>query len=86
MVRARTSSDIEDLPKREPSAAPRARRSASCQLAFGYTHEDMKVLLTPLALNGEEAIGSMGNDTPLAVLSDRAAGSSTRTSSSSSRR
>ena len=41
------------------------------QLAFGYTQEDMKVMLAPLAINGEEAIGSMGNDTPLAVLSDR---------------
>ncbi|MGH3002013.1 MAG: glutamate synthase central domain-containing protein, partial [Gaiellaceae bacterium] len=36
-----------------------------------YTHEDMKVMLSPLAANAEEAIGSMGNDTPLAVLSGR---------------
>src|SRR5262249_38814088 len=35
------------------------------------THEDMKVMLAPLAANAEEAVGSMGNDTPLAVLSDR---------------
>ena len=41
------------------------------QLAFGYTQEDMKVMLAPLAANAEEAVGSMGNDTPLAVLSDR---------------
>jgi len=41
------------------------------QLLFGYTQEDMKVLLQPLAQNGEEAVGSMGNDTPLAALSDR---------------
>ena len=41
------------------------------QLAFGYTQEDMKVILAPLARNAEEAVGSMGNDTPLAVLSDR---------------
>ena len=41
------------------------------QIAFGYTLEDMKVILAPLARNAEEAVSSMGNDTPLAVLSDR---------------
>ena len=41
------------------------------QQAFGYTQEDLKFLMTPMAANGEEAIGSMGNDSPLAVLSDR---------------
>ncbi len=41
------------------------------QQAFGYTQEDVKFLLTPMAQNGEEPIGSMGNDSPLAVLSDR---------------
>ena len=38
---------------------------------FGYTHEDLKVLVAPMALNGEEPLGSMGTDTPPAVLSDR---------------
>ena len=41
------------------------------QLAFGYTHEDTRVLLAPMARQGEEPIGSMGTDTALAVLSDR---------------
>ena len=41
------------------------------QQAFGYTQEDLKFLLSPMAANGEEAIGSMGNDSPLAVLSGR---------------
>jgi glutamate synthase (NADPH/NADH) large chain len=41
------------------------------QQAFGYTQEDLKFLLAPMASNGEEAIGSMGNDSPLAVLSDK---------------
>ena len=41
------------------------------QIAFGYTHEDARLLLTPMARNGEEPIGSMGTDTSLAVLSDR---------------
>ena len=41
------------------------------QQAFGFSQEDLKFLLAPMAANGEEAIGSMGNDSPLAVLSDR---------------
>ena len=41
------------------------------QRAFGYTDEDVRILLTPMAVNGEEAIGSMGTDTPLACLSDK---------------
>jgi glutamate synthase (NADPH) large chain len=41
------------------------------QIAFGYTVEDLKMLVSPMAANGEEAVGSMGTDTPLAVLSDR---------------
>jgi glutamate synthase domain-containing protein 2/glutamate synthase domain-containing protein 1/glutamate synthase domain-containing protein 3 len=41
------------------------------QLAFGYTQEDLRVLIAPMAARGEEPIGSMGNDAALAVLSDR---------------
>ncbi|HEV3006465.1 MAG TPA: glutamate synthase large subunit, partial [Pirellulales bacterium] len=41
------------------------------QRAFGYTLEDLRIILTPMALDGYEPVGSMGNDTPLAVLSDR---------------
>ena len=41
------------------------------QQAFGYTQEDLKVILAPMAQDGEEAIGSMGNDAALAVLSNR---------------
>jgi glutamate synthase (ferredoxin) len=41
------------------------------QIAFGYTFEDRRIILTPMARDGVEAIGSMGNDTPLAVLSKR---------------
>ena len=41
------------------------------QRAHGYTLEDLKVIITPMATDGAEPIGSMGNDTPLAVLSDR---------------
>jgi len=41
------------------------------QQAFGYTQEDLKFLMAPMALSGEEAIGSMGNDSPLAVMSSK---------------
>ncbi|WP_342600927.1 glutamate synthase large subunit [Psychrobacillus sp. FSL H8-0483] len=41
------------------------------QKAFGYTYEDIQKYLVPIALDGKDPIGSMGNDTPLAVLSDR---------------
>ncbi|MFY8183518.1 MAG: glutamate synthase central domain-containing protein, partial [Polynucleobacter sp.] len=41
------------------------------QQAFGYSQEDLKYLMAPMALAGEEAIGSMGNDSPLAVLSNK---------------
>jgi glutamate synthase (NADPH) large chain len=41
------------------------------QTAFGYTYEDQRVILTPMARDGVEATGSMGNDTPLAALSNK---------------
>jgi glutamate synthase domain-containing protein 2/glutamate synthase domain-containing protein 1/glutamate synthase domain-containing protein 3 len=61
---------LDDLPQRAAQQLPTEplRRR---QLLFGYTQEDMRVILAPLARNAEEAIGSMGNDLPLAVLSDR---------------
>ncbi|HYA08239.1 MAG TPA: glutamate synthase-related protein, partial [Gaiellaceae bacterium] len=61
---------LADLPPPPPAAAPTEplRRR---QLLFGYAQEDMKVMLAPLARNAEEAVGSMGNDTPIAALSRR---------------
>ena len=41
------------------------------QRAFGYTDEDLRILMSPMAVNGEEPVGSMGTDTPLACLSDK---------------
>ncbi len=41
------------------------------QQVFGYTHEELKILMAPMAKTGGEALGSMGTDTPLAVLSDK---------------
>ncbi len=61
---------LADLP--EPESAPVPTESLRHrQLAFGYGQEDMKVILAPLARNAEEAVSSMGNDSSLAVLSDR---------------
>jgi glutamate synthase (NADPH/NADH) large chain/glutamate synthase (ferredoxin) len=61
---------LDDLPGRPPQV-PRGEPLRSRQLAFGWTQEDQKVVLAPLARNAEEAIGSMGNDLALAVLSDQ---------------
>jgi len=41
------------------------------QQSFGYTQEDLKILMSPMGSTGEEAIGSMGNDTPISALSDK---------------
>ena len=61
---------LADLPEREHvvfSHDSVLRR----QQMFGYTHEELKILLAPMATKGMEALGSMGTDTPLAVLSER---------------
>ena len=61
---------LEDLPAVEaPSASGESLLDR--QQAFGYTQEDIKFLMSPMAQAGEEGIGSMGNDSPLAVLSDK---------------
>jgi len=61
---------LSDLPSREHIVYPHSsvvRR----QRAFGYTEEDLRILVTPMAKNGMEALGSMGTDTPIAALSDK---------------
>ncbi len=50
---------------------PERETLTSRQMAFGYTDEDLNVILRPMAETGGEPVGSMGNDTPLAVLSDQ---------------
>jgi len=63
---------LEDLPAVPNSeTVPNSPSLLDRQQAFGYTQEDLKFLLTPMAATGQEAIGSMGTDTPLAALSDR---------------
>src|SRR5436309_1963509 len=61
---------IDDLPAREPRA-PRIEPLRSKQLAFGYSQEDLKLIIAPMAAKGEEPVASMGNDAALAVLSER---------------
>ncbi|WP_354698189.1 Ferredoxin-dependent glutamate synthase 1 [Paraconexibacter sp. AEG42_29] len=61
---------FDDLPVREP-LVPRVEPLPVRQLAFGYTQEDLRVTLAPMAAAGEEPLGSMGNDNALAVLSDK---------------
>ena len=62
--------NLADLPERQHvvhSHASVTRR----QQVFGYTHEELRTIIAPMAQTGAEPIGSMGTDTPLAVLSDR---------------
>ncbi|HVC05262.1 MAG TPA: glutamate synthase large subunit [Candidatus Acidoferrales bacterium] len=61
--------DELDPPEHVPAADPGTLLVR--QQAFGYSVEDIAVLLGPMGQTGEEAVGSMGNDTPLAVLSER---------------
>jgi glutamate synthase (NADPH/NADH) large chain len=67
----RTQLVLEEL----PDAPTKGMRSnlplLDRQQAFGYSQEDVTILMTPMAATGEEAAGSMGNDTPISALSDR---------------
>ena len=61
---------LSDLPAREHIIYPHAsvvRR----QRAFGYTEEELRIIVAPMARNGAEPLGSMGTDTPIAALSDK---------------
>ena len=62
---------LADLPPARVAPPKPTEPLRQRQLLFGYAQEDMKAMLAPLARNAEEAVGSMGNDTPLAVLSQR---------------
>ena len=61
---------LEDLPEREHVVHTHASVTRR-QQTFGYTEEELRVLLAPMARAGAEPIGSMGTDTPIATLSDR---------------
>ncbi|MGB5337791.1 MAG: glutamate synthase large subunit [Gammaproteobacteria bacterium] len=62
---------LRDLPGEVSAMPPDPHTLLDRQQAFGYTQEDIKFLMTPMAVTGQEAIGSMGADNPLAVLSNK---------------
>ena len=59
------------LPERRPPARTSNVSLLDLQQAFGYTQESLKFLMTPMATTGQEAVGSMGNDTPISALSSK---------------
>ncbi|MFN2170835.1 MAG: glutamate synthase large subunit [Candidatus Promineifilaceae bacterium] len=63
--------ELSDLPLRRKEVPPSQETVLQRQRAFGYTFEDLRMILAPMAKNGVEPIGSMGDDTPLAVLSNK---------------
>ena len=68
----KTQFNLDELPTDVEPMAPDAETLLDCQQAFGYTQEDLKFLLTPMVVTGQEAVGSMGADNPPSVLSRRA--------------
>jgi glutamate synthase domain-containing protein 2/glutamate synthase domain-containing protein 1/glutamate synthase domain-containing protein 3 len=61
---------LEDAPKPKTNGQ-HDEPLLKLQRTFGYTLEDLRIIMGPMAIEGQEPVGSMGNDTPLAVLSDR---------------
>jgi len=68
---ARTQIQLEDLKPVEPRASRADVSLLDRQQAFGYTQEEVDLLLFPMAITGQEAVGSMGTDTPISALSDK---------------
>ena len=68
----RTQVVLRDLPKAKTKRPKIMVPLLDRQQAFGYSQEDLKILMAPMAQTGQEAVGSMGNDAPISVLSDRA--------------
>ena len=66
-----TQIQLENLPPEISAMPPDSQTLMDRQQAFGYTQEDIKFFLTPMALTGQEPVGSMGTDAALAVLSKR---------------
>jgi glutamate synthase (NADPH/NADH) large chain len=64
---------LEEVEETEPSHRKfHGQELLDAQQAFGYTQEDIKLLLTPMVVNAQEPLGSMGTDTPIAAISDKA--------------
>jgi glutamate synthase (NADPH/NADH) large chain len=68
---ANTQLILEDLKPVEPRALRKDVSLLDRQQAFGYTQEDTKLLMSPMATTGQEAVGSMGTDTPISAMSDK---------------
>jgi len=68
---ANTQLILEDLNPVEPRALRKDVSLLDRQQSFGYTQEDTKLLMSPMATTGQEAIGSMGTDTPISAMSDK---------------
>ncbi|WP_045223490.1 glutamate synthase large subunit [Methyloterricola oryzae] len=66
-----TQIPLDNLPPEVAAMAPDTKTLLDRQQAFGYTQEDIKFFLQPMALTGQEPVGSMGTDAALAVLSNR---------------
>jgi glutamate synthase (ferredoxin) len=62
---------LEDLPQPPDDTQPAHRTILQRQQAFGYTYEDLRFIVGPMANDGVQPLGSMGTDTPLAVLSNK---------------
>jgi glutamate synthase domain-containing protein 2/glutamate synthase domain-containing protein 1/glutamate synthase domain-containing protein 3 len=62
---------LSDLPAAQPSPCVEGERLLRLQRTFGYTAEEVRLLIEPMAKDGSEAVGSMGNDSTPAVLSER---------------
>ncbi|SED98338.1 glutamate synthase large subunit [Bradyrhizobium erythrophlei] len=67
----RTQIQLEELPDAPAKGVRSNLPLLDRQQAFGYSQEDITILMTPMAATGEEAAGSMGNDTPISALSDK---------------
>ncbi len=66
-----TQIQLDDLPAEVAAMPPAEDVLLDRQQAFGYTQEDLKFFIEPMCLTGQDPVGSMGIDTPIAVLSDR---------------
>jgi glutamate synthase (NADPH/NADH) large chain len=62
---------LEDLPALQPRKPSTNLSLLDRQQCFGYSQEDLQILMEPMATTGQEAVGSMGTDTPISALSDK---------------
>ncbi len=67
----RTQIVLEDMPVSGHATSRSSAKLLDLQQAFGYSQEDLKILMAPMATTGQEALGSMGTDTPISAMSDK---------------